>query len=196
MSSSMSPVAPAGEINMQSSTNLSGTHKHTWKEPREGRGEGDSIEGRREVLERKSTRQDGNVASQKSEAGGRRPQTGEGCKEGGALEERKREGEGEECIRLRENKPEVRWGEDLIQDESRNHSDCCKTGTLSFFNFSFTDAEATGWHDDQYNRNCNSGLIAWYLTMGTTQTLQQLLQILWLLTNFDQSWNNGSLWIA
>ncbi len=54
----------SGEINMQSSTTLSGTHKHTWKEPREGRGEP------KRVLERKS------------EAGGRRAQMGEGVYRG------------------------------------------------------------------------------------------------------------------
>lgn len=60
-------------------------------------------------------------------------------------------------MRLRENKPEVCWREDLIQDVSRNHPDCFQTGTLIIFT-SFTDAEATGCHDDQYNKNCNSVL--------------------------------------
>lgn len=73
MSSSMSPVAPAGEINMQSSTKLSGTHKHTWKEPREGRGEGIALRAEESPGEKIYILQ-----AKKSEAGGRRPQTGEG----------------------------------------------------------------------------------------------------------------------
>lgn len=126
MSSSMSPVAPAGEINMQSSTKLSGTHKHTWKEPREGRGEGIALRAEESPGEKIYILQ-----AKKSEAGGRRPQTGEGVYRGRGFSGKKK-GKVKEKNALDWEKINC-WREDLIQDVSRNHSDCCQTGTLSFF---------------------------------------------------------------
>lgn len=164
MSSSMPPVASAGEINMQGSTKLSGTHKQTWKEGRER----DVRRGRIVKSWRENERSlDGNVTRRKRD-GGRTADEWGGVQREGLQKKEKREGEGEECIRLRGNTPEGYWRE----DESRNQSDTHRYA--SRFHWGFTGYRLP-WRSVLY-RNVISGLMRFLpWEPVSTQT------ILWLL---------------